>query len=189
MVKSFPEYRIYKPKKDGKGAASRLQFRIIKKKYGPEVLLFWQFVQQIGFKDDNAAFGWNEPEKTITMKLGEPDIGDLLAVFCGLKDFTGSGVGKGLFHQNANGNTVLNVNRQEKEGFLPSYYVKASAQKKNLKITLAIQHTLTLGEGAIIRILLEQALKAMYDWNIRDTRFQREEQTESSNQSSPEKPK
>lgn len=164
-VKYFPEYRIYKPKKTGDGSASRLQFKVKDEQYGPRAYLFWEASQQDGFSDDkNAKFKWTDKTGKITMKLEETDIGELLAVFNGVKDFVGTEPTKGLYHQHEHGNTVMCLTRQRQEGKPTVFYFKLSSKRTGEKMALAIQHIITLAEAMIIRTLLQDALSRMYGW-------------------------
>lgn len=164
-VKYFPEYRIYKPKKSGDGSASRLQFKIKEEQYGPRAYLFWEASKQDGFDDkENAKFRWTDVKGKIAMKLEETDIGEILSVLNGVKDFVGTEPTKGLYHQNNTGNTVMCLVKQRQEGKPTVFYFKLSSKKKGDKEALIIQHVISVAEAMIIRILLQDALSKMYGW-------------------------
>ncbi len=68
-VTYYPEHRIYKPKADKTGAASKLQIKVKQERFR-EVFLFWEAAQQTGVdKEGNASFGWQEPTRKVTFKL------------------------------------------------------------------------------------------------------------------------
>jgi hypothetical protein len=164
-TKYFPEYRIYKPRSGGDGSATRLQLKEKMEKFGPRVFLFLESVKQIGFDEKkNAKFDWKDPKGKITMKLESVDIGELLAVLTGLKHFIGTDPSKGLYHQHPNGNTVLTFNKILKDNQTPYFALRISAKRKMEKEALVIQHTITLGEAAILRSLLNEAILRMYRW-------------------------
>lgn len=164
-VKFFPEYRIYKPNKSGNGSATRLQIRHGDKQGRPVVYLFIESTQQTGTDSEgNASFGWKEPEKKITFKLDVVDIGELLAVLNGAKNFAGNPAkdgkgGMGIFHQNDAGNTVLKFEKSEQG----NVYWYGLSSKRNGKL-LAIKHMVTLGEAEILYLLLQEAVKMMFAW-------------------------
>ena len=91
------EFRIYKPNSKGSGAASKFQCRTKWKTVDSvdyaELILFLESAQQTGFdKNKNASFGWSTNSeknkgKSVTMKLGLPDIGEMLLVLKGRKQF------------------------------------------------------------------------------------------------------
>lgn len=160
------QWRCYKPKKEGNGAASRLELKVVSKevvkadkKYNlRQVQVFWVSALESG-KDanGNAKFGWEDGSKSVTLKLGEADIGELLAVLTGAKPNAGGD--KGLFHQNPKGNTTFSFtfNAQYK-----NYSIRIA--KKIGTVLTAVSHTITVGEAQILRILLEQAVKQTYQW-------------------------
>lgn len=164
-VTFFPEYRIYKPNKAGNGSATRLQIRHGVKQERAVVFLFIESAQQTGTdKDGNASFAWKEPDKKITFKLDTVDIGDLLAVLNGAKTFAGNPAkdgkgGMGIYHQNDAGNTVLKFEKAEQG----NVYWYGLSSKRNGKL-IAIKHMITLGEAEILRVLLQEAVKMMFNW-------------------------
>jgi hypothetical protein len=165
-VTYFPEYRIYKPKNDKTGAASKLQLKIKHDRYR-EVYLFWEAAQQIGLDaNGNASFAWAIPEKKITFKLESVDIGEILAVLNGKKDFAGmpakDGKGGAIFHQNEKGNTVFKFQKMEKDGNV-TYWLQITSKKKDGKLT-EVKHTISCSEGEVLKVLLTDAISCMYNW-------------------------
>lgn len=155
----FQEFRIYKPQTDGKGKASSVQMKIKQGRY-PETQLFWVATQQTGEKDGNASFGWSDKKLTVTMKLGDPDIGDILCVLNGIKGGLGK-EGKGLYHQNANGNTTMTLGRMEGE---KGFSVRVAAKGKD-GVLVAVQHSISLPEAEILRTLLQAYVVTSYGWS------------------------
>ncbi len=169
--KKLKEWRVYKPKKTNDGAASKLELRVDFKEKPPttkdskpflvrKVLVFWVSAKQTGVDaNGNASFGWDDPTKNVTIKLGEVDLGELLAVFAGAKPNTGQPEDKGLFHKNERGSTSFNLKRNDAGG----YYVKAT-KKFNNEPAVQISHTLTYGEAEVLRLLVESAVRQTYLW-------------------------
>lgn len=164
----FPEFRIYKPSPAKNGAASKLQIKVKQEKYR-EVFLFWEAAQQTGLDDKgNASFGWNEPAKKITFKMEAIDIGEVLAVLNGTKEFAGApgkdGKGGSVFHKSSVGNTVFKftklINQTTK---LPSYYMALSS-KKNTGELIEVKHSISASEGEILRVILADAISLIYNW-------------------------
>lgn len=158
------QYRIYKPyMKEGQplGAASQFDYRPNSKK--PEAIAFWTITKQTGEDENgNARFAWDDDKsKTIKVKLGLPDIGEILAVLKGIKPAVGTG--KGLFHKNANGNTSVTLSYVDGNGDdnKRRYAVKISSQGAD-KTVVSIAHSLTLGEG----VILEQFLNGLVEANF-----------------------
>ena len=84
------QWRVYKPNKSGSGAASRLEMKVVEDERtganGPftvrDVQLFWVASPQTGTDSNgNASFSWSQKEdnKSVTLKLGETDVGEVLA--------------------------------------------------------------------------------------------------------------
>lgn len=160
-------YRIYKPNNQGTGAASEWQLSFKPEEKFDNVMLFLGATKQVPGKDsnDNQQFAWKDKSQCITMKLGELDCGEILAVLNGLKDKAGSE--KGIFHQNAKGNTVLSFSKYvNKEGVFVGYGLRLSKKNKDEADSLLIQHLLSVAEGEILRVLINKALEAFYAWDI-----------------------
>lgn len=155
----MPSHRIYKPYKNDAnqptGHASKIDYRANNKK--TEGVLFWTITKQTAVEDEkgNAAFGWEDPRKTVTMKLGLPDIGELLAVLEAQKDQAGPNNGKGLFHQNKNGNSSLKFKFEAgTEKSPPRYGIQIGGKVEGSDL-VTLSHSLTLGEGVILREFLK----------------------------------
>ena len=160
------EYRIYKPNSKGSGAASKFQCRTKWKSVDgvdyADLILFLETSQQTGFdSNNNASFGWSssgskdKKSKSVTMKLGLPDIGEILLVLKGRKQFVGPepkqgrNVEPGLYHQKQNGNTSLRL--KWSEGRL---YLNLSSQDAS-KNVIKVSHSITTAEAAVLESLLD----------------------------------
>jgi hypothetical protein len=169
-VKYYKEYRIYKPKQTGDGAASALQMRTQPTPYGDNHIVFWKVTRQTGVDDKkNASFAWKDDSKTISIKLEEVDIAEILALLNGQKAGLGMPDGKGgfkgLYHQSDRSNTIFTLNKLAgKDGQLPAYALRISTKRKDAKEALVIQHMLNLGELEVLKVLLTRALARMYGW-------------------------
>lgn len=175
-TKRYPEYRIYKPYKNGQGAAAGLQLKVTvdderESWNGRNVDLFWVFTQQTGYDNekDHATFGWDDQNKTITIKLGLPDVSEMLLVLSGRKEYVGPiktpdrKIELGLFHQNTKGNTVLRL-RRDKKNDETVYYAQLSSQREGRESN-RINLTLTAGEAEILRILLQKYVEIYHEYN------------------------
>ena len=173
VTRKQEQWRVYKPRKDGSGAASRIEMKIISEErpgkdgntYSVrDVQMFWVASPQTGYaQNGNASFSWSEPNdpKSITLKIGEHDIGELLAALNGLKSEAGQTEGKysGLFHQNAKGSTTLQFKRMEGQG-----YALRLARKPKGGALHEVKHTISFGESEVLRVLLESAVKQISRW-------------------------
>jgi len=168
-VKKKEEWRVYKPKKTNDGSASKLELKIVttqKEKDGKsfsirDVQLFWVSAKQTGVDaNGNASFGWGDDTKNVTLKLGEVDIGEILAVLTGQKDQSGAKGEKfnGLFHKNASGSTSFLLQRGD------SGYSLRVSKKVGAKPPVAVTHQITFGEGQVLRVILEAAVRQSYQW-------------------------
>ena len=170
------EYRIYKPNAKGSGAASKFQCRSKLKevdgKQYPELVIFLESAQQTGFdKNNNASFGWsssvdkNRASKSVTMKLGLADIGEILLVLKGRKQFIGPEpkegrkIEPGLYHQKQKGNTSLRL--KWSDGRL---YINISSQdeKKNV---IKVSHSITTAEAVVLEALLDHYVVEYHGWS------------------------
>lgn len=170
ILRKRQQWRVYKPKKENNGAASRVEVKVVteeREKDGKrftdrDVQLFWVASPQVGVDSaGNASFSWKEENdtKSVTLKLGENDIGEILAVLNRKKKQAGSE--KGIFHKNQNGNTIFTFEYSEYNGNV-SYKIRLAKQVKG--VVTAVTHSITIGEGEILKVLLESAVRLMYQW-------------------------
>lgn len=161
------EFRIYKPTKDGKGAASKFQLRELKNKRGDKeysrFVLYLTSTIQTGTKNGNAQFAWNEPDKCTNVMLAENDIGEFLLVLSGRKDGLGlpdkDGKFKGLYHKhpkNPKRNAVIRFDATDR-----GFNLSVSTQNET---NIRVFHALTFGEGAVLEILLKDYISTRYAW-------------------------
>ncbi len=149
-------FMLYKARSDGSGAAS--QWSMGSKKD----CVFLEMSTQKGKGDDgNARFDW---DNKIRFKLGESDIGEILAVLTNLQD----GVGpfdtdkrkhKGLYHKNKNGNAILYFGKDKNKRLRVFLSVKSGSEVSK------VDHAITTGEACILATLLRRAVEVMYRWN------------------------
>lgn len=170
MAKKAKEWRVYKPKKTNDGAASKLELSIkgkdiVGKDNKPLTIrvvnVFWVSAKQTGTDaNDNASFGWSDEDKNVTLKLGEVDLGEILAVLNNEKVITGATEGnyKGIFHKNDKGSASFSIEKHAK-----GYNVRAS-KKIGAAAPVQITHQLTFGEAQILKQVVEAAVKQIYAW-------------------------
>ena len=156
MEREFPKsFMLYKAKNDGNGAASQWSFGSKKN------CVFLEMANQAGKDDkDNAKFLW---DNKIRFKLGEADIGEILAVLVGLQDGVGpfdtaKSKHKGLFHSNQSGNAILYFGKDEHGRFRIYLSVKRGDEKT------VVQHAMSKGEACVLSTLLRRAVEVMYRW-------------------------
>jgi len=135
-------FSLYKPRKKGGGSASQWNLNIDKKS------VFLELAEQVGSEQK---FNW---ENKICMKLGVNDMGELIATLENRQKAINGG--KGLFHENEQGNSSLNLTRSDNGWFL-------NVGVKKEKLT-KISHSLSFGEGAILLTLLRVAIQRIYGW-------------------------
>lgn len=150
------EFRIYRPNKTNNGVASKWQLSFKKEnKYEPW-MLFLSITNQTGVDaNGNATFNW---DGAITVKLGENDVGEIIATLDGFQPQVGQ---KGsLFHQTPNGGNKI-VSLQANDNGL---FLRVSAQTADKKAVGPFAHNISRGEAAILSTLLKAAVAKMYDW-------------------------
>lgn len=154
------EFRIYRPNKNGNGFASAWQLSYKEQNKYDKYQMFLVVAPQVGLDDnENAKFDWKD--KSITVKLGENDIGEILAVLDRRKESVGF---KGtLFHQSPNGgNKVIELKNAEKGD---GYYFKVSQQTVDKEKIGPYSHIISGADAAILSQLLKYAIGLIYGWN------------------------
>jgi hypothetical protein len=100
----------------------------------------------------------------LTLKLGLPDLGELLAVLGGRKPGAGpkreDGKFSGLFHRSARGDATLAFVRSTADD---GFYMKVGVKKDGGELKTAA-HSLTDGEGCVLRVALETAVARIGGW-------------------------
>jgi hypothetical protein len=141
--------KVYKPLKSGDGTALNLRVQVRTSEKGDyletEGGLFLELVPQVGFKDSNAQFGWDDPKK-VTAKLGKADITGLLV---GIREWrTGKPVPTylqpksppngdqiQLFHKFGAGSTVISYTLKDEGASLRVSKGKDHARNMNLSLS------------------------------------------------------
>jgi hypothetical protein len=154
--KYITPFRIFKPRKNGAGAASQWEFSMENK------CMFVEFANQKDGDMNNTSFDWNQ--KSI-MKLSIIDIGEILAVFLKMQNGIGlqdsEGKYKGLYHQNPKGNKILQLAKNTKR---PGYYIRLSSKLQGDSKPKTFEHAITCGEAVILSTLLRRAIEVIHGW-------------------------
>src|SRR5687767_6502962 len=156
------DFRIHKPRNTGDGAASNFQLVERDGEYGKNYMLFLEMAKQVKAPEgsENSAFGWKDKETKVVMKLGQTDIAEILMVLTGKKQTVGTG--KGLFHENDNGNSVLHFNEYVKDDKLVGFALKITTKQGD--VNNAVNHLVSPAEAEILTILLQRAIARMQGW-------------------------
>jgi hypothetical protein len=148
-------FNLYKPKKNGDGAASQWDL-------GSNRQNIFLVIAEQKRDSEKPSFDW---DNKITMKLGPNDIGEILAVLANLQESVGpkdsDGKGKGLYHQTDKGNTILQLAKM-KDG--KGYAIRISQKLKNKKEARILQHFITVAEGCVLETLLRRGVEVIYRW-------------------------
>ena len=148
------DLRFYRPNKEHKGNASSVELRY--KEKSKEWMLFFVATKQTGLDEKgNASFGWKTKEDNVVIKLGTPDVGELMAVLNGKKDFVGQKSEQGLFHKNESGNSSLQFAKVE-----GGYKLRVSS-KTGDKLNQFTQ-MLSFGDGEQLKVVLQLFLTRVY---------------------------
>jgi len=153
------ELRIYKPNKDGNGAASKFQV-VVKEKMGKNnrsfdsLMCFLTMGGQTGKdQDGNASFGWGVPEKEIILKISTIDAASIISGLLGVEPEVK------LFHQNSLGNTSLTLTRAPKGNM---FYLRVAAQRGKEPL-VELKHSITMSEAILLKIYLERFIGKFFD--------------------------
>jgi hypothetical protein len=153
-TKYNPSYKIYKPnfKDSTKGAASSWE-------WNPNTgNFFLTIAKQSGQKSEGGkpTFAWKENSETF--KLGEPDLSEIRLVLKGKKDYLGQPdgtKGKGLFHQNKMGNSILKIYKIDR-----GWGMELSCKKGDVRFWGG--HRLSEGEAEFLSCILERCMWEMF---------------------------
>lgn len=150
------EYKIYKPnrKDPSRGCATTWEINLKTKN-----TFVMAAKQNTEYNGDNPTFDWANKE---TIKLGQPDIAELLLLIKDKKQFLGNATpdnkGSGLYHESKKGNVILKL-YQYKDG--PSYVLEISAKKNGALFRAA--HLLSRSELLMLEIFLSYAASVSFD--------------------------
>lgn len=152
------DFPMYRGNKTNNGCATKIEAVKKTDEEGQErIYMFWIGAKQNGTnKDGHATFGWTDKNNTVNIKLGQIDVGEILAVINGKKGHVGREANKGLFHQNPKGNSTLTFSFDEAK---QAYNVRLSAKRDNN--LCAISHSISLAEGEILRVILSSVVSKL----------------------------
>ncbi len=136
------DFKLYKPRKNGAGSASKWNVNVKCK------AVFLELSQQIAPMGSEKMFDW---DNKLIMKLGVADLGELIATLENRQQ------SMKLFHQTEDGNSTLNISKNDKGG----WFLNIGVKKEKV---VQIKHSMSLGEGAILLTLLRQAVLKIYAW-------------------------
>ncbi len=147
---------LYHPNPRGNGSALRLEPRVNGTDEERYNCFFLEFATQKSVADRSnglahATFDW---ANKITVKLGFLDVSELLLVLEGHVQQLG-GQGKGLYHSNGTGNTLITLNCDTERD---SYYLAVSRKRATDTTPQRIGIGLTKAEAVGLRCLLQGGL-------------------------------
>jgi hypothetical protein len=150
-----PSYKIYKPnfKDSTKGASSSWEWN---PKTGN---FFLTIAKQSGEKSDGGkpTFSWKDNSETF--KMAESDLAEVALVLSGEKSFLGfedGSKGKGLFHQNKSGNSILKMYRLDK-----GLGMELSSKKGDVRFWTG--HRISEGEAKFLSTIIERCMWEMFN--------------------------
>jgi len=142
---------IYKANKNNNGSVA--QFKLGSEKD----CMFMELAKQVRPMRDSRPYDWENTK--ITVKLGDTDIGKLLALFNGNLPLASDPKKEDLmlFHKNAKGNKIIKLKKQDR-----GYYMKVSVKEgdKNDSISLPI----SWDEAELISIGLRKGYEIILGW-------------------------
>lgn len=162
--------------KEAKGSASKIEvkdkiFNKGKENEYKQQCVFWTSTKQTGEDSNgNASFNWvsekNPDGKQVIMSLGDPDIGEILAVLNGVKEQVGPPNGKGIYHETSEtANSSFKFSRiklkPEQIGVKDGGYSMTISSKKDGQL-LSVSHTLSLAEAEILKVILTDSVRRKY---------------------------
>ena len=147
MADVLPRFNVYKPNREGKGAAVQFDLNAGKQ------AVFLEAAAQEG-----EGFNWRDK---IVVKLSDVDLGKVLAVLNGR-----SGQAK-IFHDPSKREGyvggALNTTVELLKGSQYGFFLKVSQQSGDRSVK-AVALGLAEDEAQVLRVLLEKAVERMYGW-------------------------
>ena len=142
---------IYKANKKGTGSAAQVKIA------NDKTCLFLEMAKQVRDMDDAAPYDWKD--SGACLKLGESDLGKLLALFNGNLPLQADPkkADLELFHKNSKGNKVLKIKKQER-----GYYLKLSVAEGDKKLAIAIPFS--PDDVELVRIALQRGYEILLGW-------------------------
>ena len=142
---------IYKANKNNNGAVA--QFKLGSEKD----CMFMELARQVRPMKDPKPYDWENTK--VTVKLGDADIGKLLALFNGNLPLATDPKKEDLmlYHQNAKGNKIIKLKKQSR-----GYYMKVSIKEgdRNDSISLPI----SWDEVELLKIALNRGYQIILGW-------------------------
>ena len=144
-----PRFALWKPNREKKGNAAIIEYSIEK---GCFFLRMLPESGQESPKFDNS--------KAITAKLGISDVGEIIAVLTGRREALGhkdekTGYWSGLYHENANGSSSINLSPGT-AGMILGLSVKKDGPPTRYSVGV------TPGEQEVLRVFFEKYLGEMF---------------------------
>ena len=142
---------IYKANKNNNGAVA--QFKLGSEKD----CMFMELAKQVRPMRDSKPYDWENTK--ITVKLGDADIGKLLALFNGTlpTETDPTKPDLFLFHKNAKGNKMIKLKKQAR-----GYYMKVSISEGDRKDAVALP--ISWDEAELLKIALTKGYEIILGW-------------------------
>lgn len=142
---------IYKPNRNNNGSVA--QFKL----GSQQDCMFLEMAKQVRPMDDPKPYDWDNTR--ITIKLGEVDIGKMLALICGALPPNPDPQKEDLmlYHENAKGNKVIKFKRQDK-----GFYMKVSIKEGDRTDQISIP--ISWDEAELLRIVLSRGYEIILGW-------------------------
>lgn len=149
------DLRFYRANKSNSGVAASFELSYKKDEKYDKYHMFLVMANQTGTDQNtgNAQFDW---DNAITVKMGDIDIGEFLAVLENRKQNVGK---NGLFHQTANTNKIIKFEKQQ-DSFRLGVSCKTDGDEKPRQISMI----LGVGEVTLLHTLLRRTVEKMYGW-------------------------
>lgn len=156
------ELRIYRPSKTIQSGTA-IKWQVVEKvkqkgdKSYSEIMVFVEGAPQTGMdENENASFAWEDRTRLVTLKLGMVDLGELLSVLKGRKDFAGQSAEKGLYHQLNGASKSLQLVFVQGKGYTFRISAKDEHGLRDIK------QTLSFSDAELLTIVLEEAVRLYY---------------------------
>jgi hypothetical protein len=152
------ELTLWKPNREGKGAAAILQFSPAREGKDPS---FWLTMMPETGNESGPKF---DKTKSLSAKLGLNDIGEILAVCSGRTQGLGKknekGYWTGLFHKSGETNsTVITLNKGNTDG--DNFFLAVSAERDGQKLP-RYNVSVTPGEMELVRRFIETYISDLF---------------------------
>lgn len=151
MVKKRDFIGIYKANKNNTGAVA--QFKMGSQRD----CMFMELAKQVRPMRDDKPYDWENTK--ITVKLGDADIGKLLALFNGNLPLESDPKKEDLmlYHQNVKGNKIIKLKKQSR-----GYYMKVSIKEGDRSDSISLP--ISWDEAELIKIGLTRGYEIILGW-------------------------